>query len=53
VLDQNAVVWKLAGFPEQSQGEIAVVATCLPISAEFDIPMFSGSGLALRYLSVF
>jgi AP-2 complex subunit mu-1 len=66
VPDQNAAVWKLAGFPGQSQAEIAVVATCLaatskaspatklslPISAEFNIPMFSASGLALRYLSV-
>jgi AP-2 complex subunit mu-1 len=66
VPDQNTVAWKLAGFPGGSQAEIALVVTCLsatskaspatkltlPISAEFTIPMFSPSGLALRYLTV-
>jgi AP-2 complex subunit mu-1 len=66
VPDQNAVAWKVAGFPGQSQVEISLVITCLaatskaspatklvlPISAEFTIPMFSASGLMLRYLTV-
>jgi AP-2 complex subunit mu-1 len=66
VPDQNAVAWKLAGFPGQTQAEISLVVTCLaatsraspatklslPIAAEFTIPMFSASGLALRYLTV-
>jgi AP-2 complex subunit mu-1 len=66
VPDQNAVVWKLSGFPGTSQAEISLVVVCLaatskaspatkltlPISAEFTIPMFSPSGLALRYLTV-
>ncbi|OHT13914.1 Adaptor complexes medium subunit family protein [Tritrichomonas foetus] len=66
VANQNAVVWKISNFPGKSQADIVVVATCLaathksspatklslPIKAEFNIPMFSASGLALRYLKV-
>jgi AP-2 complex subunit mu-1 len=66
VPDQNAVAWKLAGFPGGAQAEIGLVVSCLaatskaspatkltrPISAEFTIPMFSASGLVLRYLKV-
>lgn len=66
VAKQNAVVWKLANFPGKSQTDIVIIVTCLaattkaspatklnlPISAEFNIPMFSASGLALRYLKV-
>jgi AP-2 complex subunit mu-1 len=66
VPDQNAVAWKLVGFPGTSQAEIGLIVTCLaatskaspatklalPIAAEFTIPMFSASGLALRYLTV-
>jgi AP-2 complex subunit mu-1 len=64
---QNAVVWKIGAFVGKSQADIAVVVTCLasttakssaatklnlPISAEFNLPMYSASGLALRYLKI-
>jgi AP-2 complex subunit mu-1 len=63
---QNAVVWKIATFSGRSQAEISIVVTCLatttasstatkltrPLSAEFNVPMYSASGLALRYLKV-
>jgi AP-2 complex subunit mu-1 len=64
---QNAVAWKIATFPGKSQAEISLVVSCLaavttkvsaatkltlPISAEFSVPMFSASGLALRYLKI-
>jgi AP-2 complex subunit mu-1 len=64
---QNAVVWKITSFPGKSQADISLTVTCLaatttkvsaatklslPISAEFTIPMFSASQLALRYLKI-
>jgi AP-2 complex subunit mu-1 len=63
---QNAVVWKIAGLPGRAQADIGLLVTCLattskvsvatkltlPISAEFNVPMYSASGLALRYLKV-
>jgi len=66
VSEQNAVAWKVNAFPGKSQAEITINVKCLaatskqstafmlkePISAEFNIPMFSASGLALRYLKV-
>lgn len=66
VSKQNAVAWKISNFPGKSQADIVIIVTCLaattkaspatkltlPISAEFNIPMFSASGLALRYLKV-
>lgn len=66
VKTQNIVAWKINAFPGKTQAEIVVVVTCLaatskgsqatklkdPIAAEFTIPMFSASGLALRYLKV-
>lgn len=66
VPEKNAVVWKLASFPGKTQAEITIIVKSLasiskaspatkltdPISAEFNIPMFSASGLALRYLKV-
>ena len=66
VAKKNAVIWKVSNFPGKAQADIVVVVTCLaatskaspatklthPISAEFNIPMFSASGLALRYLKI-
>jgi AP-2 complex subunit mu-1 len=63
---QNAVVWKITSLPGRAQAEITLVVTCLatttkgsvatkltlPISAEFNVPMYSASGLALRYLKI-
>jgi hypothetical protein len=67
-MSRNSVIWKLTSFPGKSQAEISLVVSCLaamsstgtatrlnnqrPISVEFTIPMFSASGLALRYLKV-
>jgi len=64
--EQNSAVWKISSFPGKTQAEITINVKCLaatskqstafmlkePISAEFSIPMFSASGLALRYLKV-
>ncbi|OHS95352.1 Adaptor complexes medium subunit family protein [Tritrichomonas foetus] len=66
ITNSNAVAWKITSFPGKSQADIVVVVSCLaattkaspatklnlPIKAEFVIPMFSASGLALRYLKV-
>jgi len=64
--EKNAVAWKVSNFPGKTQAAITISVKCLaatskqstafklvePISAEFNIPMFSASGLALRYLKV-
>ena len=62
--EENAVVWKLKKFP----GEAEFVLTCCaqlmpsisnkkwarpPISASFDVPMFTASGLKVRFLKIF
>ncbi|KAH0785606.1 Adaptor complexes medium subunit family protein [Histomonas meleagridis] len=66
VPNQNAVAWKLANFPGGTQADISIIVSCLaatsksspatkiqlPISANFNLAMFSASGLALRYLKV-
>ena len=66
VSKQNAVAWKIANFPGNTQADISITVSCLaatskaspatkiqsPISAEFNLSMFSASGLSLRYLQV-
>lgn len=64
--EHNMIVWKSTNFPGKTQAEIHINVKCLaatskaspatkltnPISAEFNIPMFSASGLALQYLKI-
>ncbi|KAH0786682.1 Adaptor complexes medium subunit family protein [Histomonas meleagridis] len=66
VSSQNAVAWKITNFPGGTQADISIIVSCLaatsksspatkiqlPISANFNLAMFSASGLALRYLTV-
>ncbi|OHS95066.1 Adaptor complexes medium subunit family protein [Tritrichomonas foetus] len=64
--EQNAVIWRSTAFVGKSTAEIIIALKCLPatsralpatkltepITAEFNISMFSASGLALKYLKV-
>lgn len=62
---QNCIVWKIKRFPGQTElhleAEVELVATTLtekktwsrpPINLEFQVPMFTASGLKIRFLKV-
>ena len=64
--EQNAVIWRSTGFVGKSQADIIINLKCLPatsrdllatkltepITADFQISMFSTSGLALKSLKI-
>eukprot|EP00300_Choanocystis_sp_HF-7_P023805 c2509_g1_i1.p1 GENE.c2509_g1_i1~~c2509_g1_i1.p1 ORF type:complete len:453 (-),score=126.87 c2509_g1_i1:59-1360(-) len=61
--DENAIVWKIRKFPGQTEyglsGEIEIIASTTektwsrpPISMDFQVPMFTASGLHVRFLKV-
>jgi AP-2 complex subunit mu-1 len=66
VSEQNSVLWEIIGFTGKSRADTVIPVKCIsatsksspatkiidPISAEFNISMFSASGLMLRYLKV-
>eukprot|EP00164_Ancoracysta_twista_P000575 GFYU01000760.1.p1 GENE.GFYU01000760.1~~GFYU01000760.1.p1 ORF type:complete len:469 (-),score=128.21 GFYU01000760.1:72-1478(-) len=63
--DQNAIVWKMRKFPGEQEysitAEVDLIATTAdykawsrpPVSMEFQVPMFTASGLHVRFLKVF
>ncbi|KAH0793469.1 Adaptor complexes medium subunit family protein [Histomonas meleagridis] len=65
--EKNAVVWRVQQFPGKAQAEITVNVRYLsassraqeatqlrePISAAFNIPMFSASGVTLKNLKIY
>ncbi len=61
---ENAVVWKLKSFPGDAEFTMTCRAQLMPsiskkpwnrppISATFDVPMFTASGLKVRFLKIF
>eukprot|EP01035_Chromulina_nebulosa_P021319 gene21319-27623_t len=61
---EGAIVWKIYGFPGSSESLLAAVVDLLPatrekpwvrppINVEFSIPMFSSSGVQVRFLKVY
>lgn len=60
----RALVWKINSFPGSSECSLDAVVDLLPatrekawakppISVEFQIPMYSGSGVQVRFLKVY
>jgi AP-2 complex subunit mu-1 len=65
VAEQKCIVWKFKQFPGSAsgvlKGEVSVLASAVdkkawsrpPITMSFQVPMFSSSGLHVRFLKVF
>jgi len=61
---QNCIIWKIKKFPGDAsymlKGEVKLAASAFdkawsrpPITMEFQVPMFTASGLHVRFMKVF
>jgi len=62
--EENAIVWKLKKFPGEAEFTLTAKAQLMPsisnkkwsrppISCTFDVPMYTASGLKVRFLKIF